>query len=359
MSELKFYEHLLTQDFSSLRGVRAEKIGVRAHSTKITKNIKYFTLMLDDASKRWYILDAVLDISSKKVTMSKNAEFGSFLRAIREEKGITLREAEAKSGISNSYLNQIETGKVSKPSPAIISKLSELYQVSFELLLEKSGHILPEIASETSAMTDYNASILIIDDNIFDRALVRTLLEKDTEMRYRVLEAENSEEGLLAAEEHRPDIILLDYRLGKTDGLEILKKITSINVLRDSAVIMLTGYGNEEIAVKALKFGAVNYFNKDKLNADTFLPALRQAIKRKSIREILRARTAQQHSGELELQQSITASAAEILYAATRLSEEFPSIAVSSDYAIILKESKKICSLFGMDISTRNGRKNE
>ncbi len=291
--------------------------------------------------------------------MNKNSEFGAFLRAIREEKGITLREAESRSGISNSYLNQIETGKVSKPSPDIIGKLSELYEVSFELLLEKSGHVLPDIAPDPSPSSGNPASILIIDDNIFDRALTRTLLEKNTSSCYRVIEAETGEEGLKLAEQHRPDIILLDYRLDKTDGLEILKRLTSGDIELDSAVIMLTGYGSEEIAVKALKMGAVNYFNKNKIKAENFLPVIRQAIKRKSIRKILHSRIYEQRNSNLKLQQSIAMSASEILQAAARLSEEFPSIAVSTDYTIIIKEAKKIASFFKNDISTQSRREHE
>lgn len=286
--------------------------------------------------------------------MKKNADFGSFMRAIREEKGITLREAEAKSGISNSYLNQIETGKVSKPSPAIIGKLSELYQVSFELLLEKSGQMLPDTGPDESTGTEYTASILIIDDNIFDRALVRTLLEKDASIRYQVFEAETGEEGLRLTEQYHPDIILLDYRLGKTDGLEVLKKITSSGAQSDTAVIMLTGYGSEEVAVKALKMGAVNYFNKDKIREENLLPALKHAIRRKSIREMLRSRTREQRINDQEIQQSLIMSASEIVHAAARLAEEFPSIAVSTDYAIIIKESKKIASFFETDISRQD-----
>ncbi len=287
--------------------------------------------------------------------MNKNDEFGSFLRAIREERGITLREAEARSGISNSYLNQIETGKISKPSPAIIGKLSELYGIPVELLLEKSGHLIPELSSSPAPLQEFKASILIIDDNIFDRAIVRTILEKDIEIRYRIFEAETGEEGIRLARHYRPDIILLDYRLNAEDGLEVLQKMASGNLHEQSAVIMLTGYGNEEIAVKALKLGAVNYFNKDKIKEENFLPALRQAIKRKSIREMLRTRSQEQRSRNLQLHNSILMSAAEILNAAARLSEEFPSISVSTDYAIIIKEAKRIACLFESDISRHNG----
>jgi CheY-like chemotaxis protein/DNA-binding Xre family transcriptional regulator len=278
--------------------------------------------------------------------MIKNNEIGAFIHAIREEKGITLREAEAQCGISNSYLNQIETGKVSKPSPEVLRKLSALYGVSYELLLEKSGHGLLDATIDSPHGMDKAASILIIDDNVFDRALIRVLLEKETEIRYAVFEAESGAQGMMVAHEHRPDIILLDYRLGDMDGLEALAKIQSSEKLRDSSVIMLTGYGNEEIAVKALKLGAVNYFNKDLIKEADFLPALKLALKRKSLREFMRSRMDQKQVNQDECNRAIIASAGEILHAASHLGEEFPAIALSADYATVLKETKKIISLF-------------
>lgn len=66
---------------------------------------------------------------------------GSFLKEKRKMKGYSLRDVEELKSISNAYLSQIENGKIKKPSANILYKLSQLYEVPFDLLLKVSGII--------------------------------------------------------------------------------------------------------------------------------------------------------------------------------------------------------------------------
>lgn len=66
---------------------------------------------------------------------------GEELRSIRETRGLTLRAIEKATGISNAYLSQLETGKIEKPSPNYLYKLAEIYNVPYDLLMEKAGYI--------------------------------------------------------------------------------------------------------------------------------------------------------------------------------------------------------------------------
>lgn len=68
---------------------------------------------------------------------------GEKLRQCRNLKGLTLRDVEKKTGISNGYLNQLEQGKVKGPSPHILYRLAECYKVPYEGLLELAGYIFP------------------------------------------------------------------------------------------------------------------------------------------------------------------------------------------------------------------------
>lgn len=68
---------------------------------------------------------------------------GEKLRQCRNLKGLTLRDVERKTGISNGYLNQLEQDKVKQPSPHILHKLAECYKVPYENLLELAGYIVP------------------------------------------------------------------------------------------------------------------------------------------------------------------------------------------------------------------------
>jgi len=72
-----------------------------------------------------------------------NQSLGQFLRALREDKGLTLRAAESSTGISNAYLSQLEGDKIKQPSPVILHKLSDLYEVSYTALLRLAGYPVP------------------------------------------------------------------------------------------------------------------------------------------------------------------------------------------------------------------------
>jgi PAS domain S-box-containing protein len=109
-------------------------------------------------------------------------------------------------------------------------------------------------------------TVLVIDDNPDDReACMRALLKADE--RYRLIEAGGGEEGLAVIEEQRPDCVLLDYRLPGMSGLEVLRRIQAIDAFMP--VIIMTGQGDEEVAVQAIKGGAQNYLVKSSLSSQT------------------------------------------------------------------------------------------
>jgi transcriptional regulator with XRE-family HTH domain len=70
---------------------------------------------------------------------------GEYLGYIRTVKKLTLREVEQATSkeVSNAYLSQLETGKITKPSPNVLFALSRVYAVPYEVLMEKAGYIAP------------------------------------------------------------------------------------------------------------------------------------------------------------------------------------------------------------------------
>jgi len=66
--------------------------------------------------------------------------YGQYFKALRESKGMTLRDVEKAGDVSNAYLSQLESGKIKQPSPLTLHKLSEIYNVSYEVLMEKVGY---------------------------------------------------------------------------------------------------------------------------------------------------------------------------------------------------------------------------
>lgn len=69
---------------------------------------------------------------------------GIRLRAARERAGLTLREVEERTGISNAYLSQIESGRIREPSPRMLHRLAELYGESYTELMELAGYPVPD-----------------------------------------------------------------------------------------------------------------------------------------------------------------------------------------------------------------------
>jgi len=74
---------------------------------------------------------------------------GTFLKSSRNARGLTLRAVEEATGVSNAYLSQLESGKIQKPSPTILHKLSELYGASYSSVMEYAGHPVPGSAAPT------------------------------------------------------------------------------------------------------------------------------------------------------------------------------------------------------------------
>lgn len=75
------------------------------------------------------------------------------LRELREQRGLTLRALSEGTGISNAYLNQLEHDKVREPSPNILAKLADFYEVSYVRLMELAGYAVPQQAFDSDSRT--------------------------------------------------------------------------------------------------------------------------------------------------------------------------------------------------------------
>lgn len=118
--------------------------------------------------------------------------------------------------------------------------------------------------------------ILVIDDNVDDRILCQRELRHAFGDNVTVLEAGSGDSGLEAIETYHPDCVLLDYSLPGRNGVEVLKRIRSRNSY--IPVIILTGHGNEGVAVEAMKEGAQDYITKSSIAADTMQRIIPMAV---------------------------------------------------------------------------------
>jgi HTH-type transcriptional regulator, competence development regulator len=78
------------------------------------------------------------------VAMKKMDRLGEILADARKRRKLTLRAVEDAVGISNAYLSQLETGKIQSPSPIVLHKLCELYDLPYATVMREAGYPLPK-----------------------------------------------------------------------------------------------------------------------------------------------------------------------------------------------------------------------
>lgn len=121
------------------------------------------------------------------------------------------------------------------------------------------------------------ARILIIDDEKSIRRTLREILEYEN---FKVEEAGDGLEGLTLVQKEKFDIILCDIKMPKMDGMEALDKFMDANV--DAPIIMISGHGNIETAVEAVKKGAYDFIQKP-LDLNRLLITIRNALDKSNL----------------------------------------------------------------------------
>ena len=121
--------------------------------------------------------------------------------------------------------------------------------------------------------------ILIIDDERAIRSTLKEILEFE---KYNVEDTEDGFKGILKTKKNNYDLIFCDIKMPKMDGLDFLKEKQKKEI--DCPVIMISGHGNIETAVRTLKNGAYDYLEKP-LDLNRVLTSVRNAIENSSIKK--------------------------------------------------------------------------
>jgi PAS domain S-box-containing protein len=135
--------------------------------------------------------------------------------------------------------------------------------------------------------------VLVVDDSPEDRELLRRYLQSDRNA-YTLLEAELGQQGLELWQQHQPDVVLLDYQLPDFDGLTFLNRLRSITQSNCLPVVMLTGQGNEAIAVRTIKAGAQDYLVKGQITPERLQLSINDAIETVQLHHQLQQRIEQE-----------------------------------------------------------------
>jgi DNA-binding NtrC family response regulator len=123
------------------------------------------------------------------------------------------------------------------------------------------------------------SKILIIDDEQAIRRALREILEYES---FTVSEAEDGPSALKLLEKESVDIVFCDIKMPRMDGMEVLSKLKERGV--EAPVIMITGHGNVETAVEALKKGAYDFIQKP-LDLNRILVSVRNASNQQALQK--------------------------------------------------------------------------
>lgn len=121
------------------------------------------------------------------------------------------------------------------------------------------------------------AKLLIIDDEKSIRKTLREILEYE---KYQVDEASDGVEGIAMIQKEKYDIVLCDIKMPKMDGIEVLDKVMQLS--SDTPVVMISGHGNIETAVEAVKKGAFDFIAKP-LDLNRLLVTIRNAMDKSTL----------------------------------------------------------------------------
>ncbi len=170
--------------------------------------------------------------------------------------------------------------------------------VDLDQLILSLGRAREKIAERRKI--SIKTSLLVLEDDKNTRDKLARVFEKEG---YEVFTGQDGEEGIKIFSERKIDILLVDIKMPKKNGMEVLHEVKKLS--KDCEVIMLTGYGDEDTAIQAMRDGAINYIRKP-MDLDQLILAIQKAVDKLHLQRayLYKAR-------ELELAQEIIAKITE------------------------------------------------
>lgn len=187
-------------------------------------------------------------------------------------------------------------------------------------------------------------TVLVVDDEQSIRESLKGILQDEG---FRVIFAENGDKGLAIAKEESPDLVLLDIWMPGTDGMETLRNIRE--AIPSQLVIMMSGHGSIETAVKATKLGAHDFIEKP-LSLEKVLLCIQNALRLRILEE-----ENQTLKNQLLQEHEIIGTSAAII----ELKRQIEMAAPSSAWVLITGENGTGKELVARSLHTFSRRKNK
>ncbi len=179
------------------------------------------------------------------------------------------------------YRGPVNRRLTSTRCPSTISQLGTLLESSTSALNEEPPVTAPESPQPTDAPDDdkshvppLTTRVVIAEDEALIRLDLKEMLEEEG---YSVVgEAGDGEEAVELAREHRPDLVILDVKMPKLDGISAAEKIAEESI---APVLMLTAFSQRDLVERARDAGAMAYLVKPFSKSDV-VPAIEMAVSR-------------------------------------------------------------------------------
>ncbi len=181
--------------------------------------------------------------------------------------------------------------------------------------------------------------VLIVDDDMLDRQAARQALAA-TGLVGEIAEAERGDEALTRLVQETFDAVLLDFQLPDADGLSVLQEAQSRGI--SVPIIVLTGYGDERVAVELMRAGAADYLSKARLSAEGLGQSLRHITQMCALR-------AEAEQTEAEREQLLLTLSAEQGRTEAVLSSMTDGLVVSDLAGNVLTMNPAALSMHGYD----------
>lgn len=124
-------------------------------------------------------------------------------------------------------------------------------------------------------------AILLVEDNPADIQLIKEYLGEDQRYQFDCYEVQSLKAALDLLPHYDFEAVLLDLNLPDSAGLDTVRRITT--QLPDTAVIVLTGLEDEELALQSVRYGAQDFIEKSQLGGSALSKSIRYAIERKKV----------------------------------------------------------------------------
>lgn len=138
-------------------------------------------------------------------------------------------------------------------------------------------------------MANEELKVLIIDDSDVDREILLRFIEQANVAMVKCFNASTGAEGTLLAIKEKPHLVFIDYMLPDISGLEVIERLSDPANELNSELIVVTGQGNESVAVAAMKAGAMDYLVKSDLSIEALTRIVLNVYEKMALKKTARA----------------------------------------------------------------------